>query len=273
MKQPATMVIDAHAHVFERSLPMVDDRRYKPERDATLGQYLEQLDHNGFTHGVLVQPSFLGTDNSYMLEALRASRDRLRGVAVVDPAIGESELERLVAAGVVGVRLNLLGRALPDFRTAHWPKFQASLRRLRLHVEVHCQAAELPEVLPTFLDAGNVVVVDHLGRPEGPLGCDENGFQYLLSMGASGQVWVKLSAVYRLGAGDTKAFDGPRSVAKLLSALGPHRLVWGSDWPHTHFAGPMNFGAARQLLDVLVPDALVRSELLGTSPAELFFQS
>jgi predicted TIM-barrel fold metal-dependent hydrolase len=269
--QPAR-VVDAHAHVFERSLPMVDDRRYTPDRDATLAHYLEQLDAHGFSHGVLVQPSFLGTDNGYLLEALRAGSGRLRGVAVVDPSVGEDELGRLLAAGVVGVRLNLVGRALPDFHAAAWPLFQARLQRLGLHVEIHCAAAQLPQVLPTFLDAGNVVVVDHFGRPEGPSGCSDAGFQYLLSAAARGQVWVKLSAAYRLGAGDGASFDGPQATAALLGAFGAARLVWGSDWPHTHFTGRMDFATSRQLLDALVPDPAVRNQILGVSPATLYFQ-
>jgi predicted TIM-barrel fold metal-dependent hydrolase len=272
MSLQSAMAVDAHAHVFERSLPMTADRRYTPDRDATVGQYLEQLDRNGFTHGVLVQPSFLGTDNRYLLEALRASPERLRGVVVVEPSIAESELARLLAAGVVGVRLNLVGHALPDFHAAPWPMFQTHLQRLGLHVEVHCAAAQLPQVLPSFLDADNVVVVDHFGRPEGPLGTGDPGFKYLLAAAASGQIWVKLSAAYRLGAGDGQSFDGHQAVARLLQAFGPGRLVWGSDWPHTHFTGLMDFATSRQLLDTLISDGSVRVQVLGTAPATLFFR-
>lgn len=272
MTPPRASVVDSHAHVFERALPMSKDRRYTPDRDATLIQYLEQLDGNGFSHGVLVQPSFLGTDNHYLLAALQACPRRLRGVAVVDPLTGEDELARLVAAGVVGLRLNLVGCSLPNFHAAPWPAFQARLQRLGLHVEIHCPVAQLPLVLPSFLDTGNVVVVDHFGRPEGPSGCADPGFEYLLAAAASGQVWVKLSAAYRLGVGDASTFDGPLAVAMLLRALGAGRLVWGSDWPHTHFTGRMDFSTSRALLDALVPDGSVRDQILGTSPEALFFR-
>ncbi|MEM5300204.1 hypothetical protein VSR82_39225 [Burkholderia sp. JPY481] len=49
-----------------------------PDYDATLDAYLAQLDTHGVSHGVLVQPSFLGTDCSYMLDAPRPARRRWR---------------------------------------------------------------------------------------------------------------------------------------------------------------------------------------------------
>ena len=77
--------IDTHAHIFELAQRMLDERRYTPPRDATLKQYLAMLDANDIARGVLVQPSFLGTDNSFMLAALRAQPERLRGIAVSIP--------------------------------------------------------------------------------------------------------------------------------------------------------------------------------------------
>src|SRR3954447_5853788 len=55
---------DCHAHVFKRGLKLADVRRYAPDYDATPQDYLRVLDENGMARGVLVQPSFLGTDNS-----------------------------------------------------------------------------------------------------------------------------------------------------------------------------------------------------------------
>jgi predicted TIM-barrel fold metal-dependent hydrolase len=268
----AAPIVDAHAHIFERTLPLADDRRYTPDRDARISDYLTELDQNGFTHGVLVQPSFLGLNNSYLLDALRAYPDRLRGVVVVDPTIDESELTDMAASGVVGVRLNLWGRVIPDFREASWLAFQAKLQRLGLHVQVHCPAVHLGEVLPGFLRANNRVVVDHFGRPDAALGTDDPGFRYLLAeaAAAAGQVWVKLSAAYRLGNDSDAANCGPDFAARLTGALGLERLVWGSDWPHTDFSNRMDFKSARGLLDSLIPDSQSRRQILGVSAKELY---
>ena len=79
--------IDSHAHVFRRDLPLVKGYRHAPQRDALLPELLGLFDAHGITHGVLTAPSFLGTDNSFLLAALRAAPDRLRGTVIVDDAI------------------------------------------------------------------------------------------------------------------------------------------------------------------------------------------
>ena len=68
--------VDTHAHVFRQGLALAGTRRHTPDYDATLADYLALLDTHGLSHGVLVQPSFLGTDNSHMVQALRAAPER-----------------------------------------------------------------------------------------------------------------------------------------------------------------------------------------------------
>ena len=73
--------IDSHAHVFTRDLPMPDRRRAPAGYDATPEDYLQTLVANGVTQGVLVQPSFLDTDNSYLVAALRKRSGYFRRAA------------------------------------------------------------------------------------------------------------------------------------------------------------------------------------------------
>ncbi|WP_373824604.1 amidohydrolase family protein, partial [Achromobacter insuavis] len=170
--------VDSHAHVFLQGLALADTRRHTPDYDAPLAQYLGLLDAHGLSHGVLVQPSFLGTDNSHLVQALRAAPTRLRGVAVVDPAIDDAGLQALAAAGVVGIRLNLIGLALPDPCTPAWQSLLARVNALGWHVEVHVQAARLADIMPALLQAGCRVVVDHFGRPDPALGVADPGFGF-----------------------------------------------------------------------------------------------
>ena len=65
---------DGHAHVFQAGLPLEPDRRYTPDYTASLKVYLRLLQQNGLDGGLLVQPSFLGTDNAFLLSALEAAR-------------------------------------------------------------------------------------------------------------------------------------------------------------------------------------------------------
>lgn len=264
------VAIDCHAHVFRRDLPMPDKRRAPSGYDATPEHYLAMLDANGMSHGVLVQPSFLGTDNSYMVEALRKYPSRLRGIAVVAPTVSAAELDQLDGAGVVGIRLNLVGLATPDFSSDHWQALLVQLRQRRWQVEVHRAARDLQAVIDPLLVAGINVVVDHFGRPDDKLGIADPGFQYLLSLGKTRRVWVKLSAAYRNGAQGAGEATALAATPLLKAAFGLDRLMWGSDWPHTLFEKTEHFQAERKLLDLWLPDSQDRMQVLRDTPAALF---
>lgn len=231
--------VDTHAHVFRRGLPLVGGRRYEPAYDATPEEYLARLDARGLSHGVLVQPSFLGTDNDYLMAALGRWPERLRGIVVLPPTASAGLLSRLDAAGVVGVRLNLIGRPDPQLDRDNWPPFLHRLADLGWQVEVQVEAGRLPRVLGPLLAAGVRVVLDHFGRPDPALGVDDPGFRHLLAAGAeSGRVWVKLSGAYRSGG----AAVAEAAVPLLRRHLGVDRLLWGSDWPHTQFEAVRTYG-------------------------------
>lgn len=262
--------VDTHAHVFRPGLPLADTRRHSPDYAATLPQYLALLDAHGLSHGVLVQPSFLGTDNHHLVEALRAAPERLRGVAVVAPGTGDDALHALAADGVVGIRLNLVGLPAPALHAADWQQLLARVNALGWHVEVHLQAARLHEVLPALLAAGCRVVVDHFGRPDPALGVSDPGFHYLLQQADSGRVWVKLSAPYRNWQGPACAASGRLAAQQLLLAYTAQRLMWGSDWPHTEHRHVASYPAATQWLDAWIDDPTQRRIMLADTPLQLF---
>ncbi|PTW82519.1 hypothetical protein DBL07_26640 [Achromobacter mucicolens] len=262
--------VDTHAHVFHQGLALADTRRHTPDYDATLAEYLDLLDAHGMSHGVLVQPSFLGTDNSHLVQALRAAPARLRGVAVVAQDIAETELQDLAAAGVVGIRLNLVGLDTPALQTPAWQALLARVNALGWHVEVHLQAARLDGVMPALLAAGCRVVVDHFGRPDPALGVSDAGFQYLLRQADSGRVWVKLAAPYRNWDAAACAASGRLATQQLLDAYTPERLMWGSDWPHTEHRHLASYAAATQWLDAWIDDPAQRRAVLADTPLQLF---
>lgn len=265
--EPALTTIDTHAHVFHRGLKLAPGRRYAPDYDAPLSLYLEQLDRNGMTHGVLVQPSFLGTDNSYLVACLKQSSGRLRGIAVVDPTITADELRTLDRAGVVGIRLNLVGQPLPDLVAAEWKALLGNVKSMGWQVEVQRNASGLASLAPQLLDHGITVVVDHYGLPDPKLGVADPGFQSVLKLGAMRNVWVKISAPYRNGATGEEFAKAAHPL--LRNAYGLDRLLWGSDWPHTQFEATQSYDQNRQFLDVLIVDKSERAQVLA-SPRPLF---
>jgi predicted TIM-barrel fold metal-dependent hydrolase len=266
----STVSVDTHAHVFTRSLTLAGERRYAPDYDASIIDYLAMLDRNGMSNGVLIQPSFLGTDNSYMVSALRQERKRLRGIAVLAPETEIGTMRDLAEAGVVGLRLNLIGRPDPTFSNPVWQSHLARVKDLGWQIEVQAEARRLAGLLPPLIKAGIPVVVDHFGRIDPALGVADPGFGQLLGFGAGGRVWVKLSGAYRNGSGAAGQQTAREAAARLREAFGAQRLLWGSDWPHTQFETKASPTEARRDLDAWVPDAAERRIILADTPIQLF---
>jgi predicted TIM-barrel fold metal-dependent hydrolase len=262
--------IDSHAHVFSRELNLTATRRYTPGYDATLAQYLTHLHAHGLSHGVLVQPSFLGTDNSYLLAALRQAPERLRGVVVVEQDVSRVVLNDMARLGVVGVRLNLMGKALPDFRDAAWKDFFGHIAELDWHVELHRQVEDVPGLIRQLMPFGIKLVIDHFGRPDARLGIDQLGFPEMLELGLTGQIWMKVSGIYRLAGTPQQNLEFARTALPLLEqSFGLRRLVWGSDWPHTQHEGSIGFGTVVEQLQALECSTQLMRALLVDAPQAL----
>lgn len=261
--------VDSHAHVFKVGLPLAHVRRYAPSYDAKPCQYIERLDRHNMKIGVLIQPSFLGTDNSYMLSAINRYPDRLFGVAVIDPDTSLEQLEALKKQNIIGIRLNLYGVELPDLTAQVWQTCLARIKALDWHVELHYDAKGLKPFVDILLKAGVKVVIDHFGKLDTETMLNDEGFQYILSLGQTRRVWVKVSACYRLG-GLSKGKEIAKTVfPKLLEAYGAKRLLWGSDWPHTQYEESVDYDKAYGVFEDIVADAKIRRIILQESFAEL----
>lgn len=216
------MRIDTHAHVFLKDLPAIPNARYVPDYDAPLTAYLAFLDGIGAERGVLVQPSFLGSDNSFLLAALAAAQGRLAGVAVVEESITPEAAEVLAAAGIRGLRYNLVGRSPEVLASADARAMLAIAAPLGWHVELHADAPDLDAALPFLRGFDCPIVIDHFGRP----GPDDAAL--VTGWVADPRIHVKLSAPYRVRHPDIRGLAG-----RLVEAYGAERLMWGSDWPWT----------------------------------------
>ena len=217
---PGAGVVDAHFHAFPLTSSGAPGARYVPAYAAPLADWVAATAPHGVTQGVLVQPSFLGTDNTHLLRLLAEQAGRLRGVVVVAPDIAMAELERMQTLGVRGVRLNLVGG---DHRLgAEWHPLFERLERLDWHVQVHTDHGRLSEVLARIPQA-LTVVADHFGKPAAASELEA------LAPAQRDRLHVKLSAPYRLAAG----CEATALLSRWRDLIGPGRLMWGSDWPCT----------------------------------------
>lgn len=221
------MTIDTHAHAWDATCRIVP-AHYTPGAPRPVSHFLTAMDLHEVEAGVLVQPSFLGTDNSYLRACLRANPSRLRGVAVIDGRFRPGDIDAMQHEGVIGIRFNLLGGDdLPDFSAGNWPRLLRAMERQRWSLELGAPGPRLPALLPVLQGTGMAVVVDHFGLPDPALGLDCPGFRHLLrAVDDNDGPWIKVSAPYRLGGLD------PAPLIAALRDAGA-LLVWGSDFPHT----------------------------------------
>jgi predicted TIM-barrel fold metal-dependent hydrolase len=260
---------DAHIHALgavER-FPLAQDRSYTPAV-VPIDSYVALMDEVGLAHAVLVQPSVYGTDNRALLDALARHPSRFRGVAVVAGNATDRELAALHAAGVRGIRANLLNRGGISLDDAHAlaQRFAAFGWHLQLQVDVST-FDRFDDVASFLVD----VVVDHLGYMPAEKGPDEPGFRRLLRLVESGRCWVKLSAAYRLTSWRARGYGAVAPLARALIAANPSRMLWGSDWPHTDLREDMpDDGELLDLLATWATDEGVRNDILVRNPATLY---
>jgi predicted TIM-barrel fold metal-dependent hydrolase len=272
-KMPAN-ACDAHAHVLgpAAQYDYAPARVYTPP-DCLMKDYRHMLDTLGVTRAVLVQPSVYGTDNAAMLAAMKTDPQRLRGVAVVDPAIGDAELKAMHAAGVRGVRVNIVD--VKDRKAGSLPMdllrpLAARIAPMGWHMEFLMHADEFPDLDRSFADFPVPVVLGHLGYMKTALGVAAPGFQALLRLMQAGKAWVKLTGPYRIS-GQPMPHADTLPFAHALLQANADRVIWGSDWPHVMMKGTMpNDGDLADLLLDWVPDAALRERVLVTNPALLY---
>ncbi len=269
---PPPGAIDAHCHVFGPAdrFPFSAKAKYQPQ-DAGPDTLFALRDRLGFARNVIVQASCHGTDNAATLDAIAQSEGKARGVAVVDPAISEADLQALHAGGIRGIRFNFLKRLVDD---APKDRFLEVAARLPAgwHVVVYFEADILAELRP-FLDAIRVpLVIDHMGRPDvgqGPDGPDMRAFRRLLDSRAD--IHFKATCPDRLDPKGAPWDDFARAVAPLVADY-PDRALWGTDWPHPNMQDAIpDDGALVDMIPRIAPTEALQRALLVDNPMRLYW--
>ena len=265
---------DTHAHVCGpvKHYPYFSERIYTPP-DALPADYRTMLDTLGVERAVLVQPSVYGTDNSAMLDAMKADPKRLRGVAVVADGISEGELKRMHDAGVRGVRVNIVD--VKDRKAGTLPL--EALTRLALkvkpfgwHMEFLLHVDEFPELDSMLANFPVDTVYGHLGYMNTDKGLANPGFAALLRLLQGGHAWAKLTGPYRISTQPLPHTDTNAYAHALLKAAA-QQVIWGTDWPHVMIKGAMpNDGDLADMLSAWIADAALRTQVLVDNPARLY---
>ncbi|WP_069812449.1 amidohydrolase family protein [Streptomyces sp. TP-A0874] len=262
---------DSHCHIFGP----IADFPYAPERTFTPVEVPEARlralhDQMGLERAVIVQSACHGSDHSALLAALAEGAGRYRGVAIVTPATGSREVERLHEAGVRGARLHFtphLGSAPSEEDVRAVVEL---VRPYGWHIALHLAGDGIADYEEMVRSLPLPVVIDHMARVDLRQGLDSEPVRALQRLLATGGVWVKLSGSDRL-AQHPPAMDDSARLARRLAEHAPDRVVWGTDFPHPNTHGFMpDDGDLVDLLEQIAPDSEALRRLLVDNPTECF---
>ncbi len=220
-------IVDAHCHVSQYW--------YEP-----VEVLLAQMERNGVGHAVLVQMQGQ-FNNDYQSECLRRFPGRFASVVLVDAAAADAPetLGRLVDDGASGVRLSATTRSPGDDPLLIWREAE------RLGLAISCAGAASDFAAPEFADLvealpGLTIVLEHLGSLNRPDRTERDRLdrQKVFALARYSNVFMKIPGLGEFceranPATEPNPFVQPEPdlLAQAVSAFGPHRLMWGSDYP------------------------------------------
>jgi predicted TIM-barrel fold metal-dependent hydrolase len=233
--------IDAHVHVWTpdtERYPLAAGFRRDEMKPAsfTPEQLFGHARPCGVGRVVLIQMSFYGFDNSYLLDTIDRFPGVFSGVAVVDDSAknAPAEMRRLAERGVRGFRI--YPRNLPVDQSLNGAGMQsmwkcgADENLAMCHLVNPDALAAIDRNCEKFPDTP--VVIDHFAR----IGVDgtirERDLAALCRLARHPKTFAKLSAFYALGAKKSPYLDLVPMIRRLLDAFGPERLMWATDCPY-----------------------------------------
>ena len=265
--------VDAHCHVFGPGdkFPYAPERKYTPI-DAPKEKLFALRDFLGFDKNVIVQASCHGKDNAALVDALRASDGKAKGIAVVGEDITDAELKTLDKAGVRGVRFTFVKR-LVDFTPRDvLGRIAARIAPLGWHIVVYFEMLDLAELEAFFTSLPTIVVVDHMGRPDVRKGTDHPEFRRFLDMlDKHDNIWTKVSCPERLTVAGAP-YDDVVPYARLLVERYPTRVLWGTDWPHPNMAVEApDDGVLVEMIPKIATTPELQKSLVVDNPMRLYW--
>lgn len=257
-------------HIFDSRFPLAAKAR-RQEADAPVSEYRMLQQRLGLERVVVVQPTAYGRDNRCTLEAIAELGQVARGIAVVDTAVTDAELEALTRGGIRGVRFRMLDQ--PELPWEMLEEMAARIAGFGWHIQFQMDGRDLATRAPLLASLASEVVIEHIGKFLEPVGVDHPGFVALLELLDSGRAWVKLSGAYMTSRSGPPRYEDVSVLARALVRHAPERMVWASNWPHPIAAHGGETPDDQQLLALLAdwaPDRAVRDCTLAANPARLY---
>ena len=272
LKLPAG-ACDAHCHVFgpAAKFPYADDRSYTPP-DAPVENLRKLHAKLGISRAVIVHASCHGTDMDVTLDAIASSGGTYRGVACVEDAVTERELQRLHDGGIRGIRFNFVKHlgGVPDLQVFN--RLVGRIKPLGWHVVLHLDADDILTQQDLLKGIDVPFIIDHMGRVKAAEGLQQKPFQLLLELFRSNPLaWIKVCGSERVSVGK-RPFRDAVPFAQALIAVDAGRILWGTDWPHPNISKDMpNDGELVDLFGEICPDGALRQRILVDNPTRMYW--
>ncbi|MDH6219589.1 amidohydrolase family protein [Streptomyces pseudovenezuelae] len=262
-----SLLVDAHHHLWDldrRPQPWLEEATLNPIRrsftlDDLRGQATRSIAGHSLGATVLVQCLASVAETEELLAL--AEEDSLVGAVVgwadlASPAIGDTLDALLAGPGGTYLRsLRHLVQAEIDPCWLHRPDVIWGLRAVcerGLAYDLLVRPHQLPSAVRLAERHPELrLVLDHAGKPPIADGDLADWEKEVLRLAAHPQVSCKVSGLVTEAERDTWTPEAIRPVWDiLLSAFGPERLMFGSDWPLCVLAGGWNrwAGAVEELL-------------------------
>ncbi|MBM2804066.1 MAG: Amidohydro-rel protein [Deltaproteobacteria bacterium] len=264
---------DTHLHIygpFDR-YPLVEERGYDPDPRSTLDDYLNVHRKLGLERAVIVTGSGNGTNNRISLDAIARMEGKFKGVALLDPAIGDAELRQLKEGGCTGFRIKAEGRG--GFTYADTERMVARSAGFDWHIEFMPQSlAEVIAAVP-FLNSLKVpYLFDHVAHAEPHMTSNDPKLKELLAILKNEErAWINLYSFYQLSEAGPPDYRDMISVVQAIVSNRSDNIVWGSNWPHGGVSVPIpDDGDLLDFLLTAVPEEKTRNAILADNPAKLY---
>jgi predicted TIM-barrel fold metal-dependent hydrolase len=234
--------IDAHVHVWTADTshyPLAEG--YKAENVAPRSFTPEELFKHTKPAGVsrinLIQISFYGFDNRYMLDMMALYPDAFVGTAVIDPHVEAPDklMGELAKKKVRAFRIHPRLSKLPPARwlePAGYVKMFAAGAKNNQAMSCLIDPDALPELdrmCGEFPDTP--VIIDHLCRIGANGTIVDKDVDALCALAKHKKVMLKVGAFYALGKKQPPYMDLASLIEKVVKAFGAKRCMWESDSP------------------------------------------
>jgi predicted TIM-barrel fold metal-dependent hydrolase len=220
----------------------------------------------GIVRHVLVQPSTYGTDNRCLIDALHQfGLATTRGIAVVNENATDTVLAELQAAGVCGIRFNLIQSGATTLDMVE--PLAKRVAPFGWHIQVNATPQQILAGQEIWTRLPVPVVFDHFGHA---VSTREPIFAAIVRWLQSGKCWIKLSGAYIDSKIGPPTYSDSGAVAKAYIQEAPERLVWGTDWPHPTAHKKPDDALLFDLLAQWSPNKSAWHRILVDNPAVLY---